>query len=440
MAPHIRRRHYPITLALQLIRAMIQKLHSPHPIQERLDSSAPPFATPRILVIAEFAPGSAGGSWVIIKQLLRGLDWNQIHWWSFYTDESPKPYNFGGRHHSANIPSKLSPKLRWKELKGMILENIAVPYAARDLQAYIREVQPDFIFFLAHCWGIPVVNRVMPHVKAHWHLEIHDMPDTASWVKSMGRRRIDRFMGYTEDLYLQADSRAVIGPEMAEDMRQRTGISCTNVFRCAVEPEILARLAEAASPPRDEIIRIGYAGTILAEATFARLIVALKKVGSRLNRKIELHLYSWHSYKNRAWFDPDVVIEHGARTEAEVYEEYRKMTWGLSIMKLDDDDPRYNRLSFPCKFTAALAAGIPLICIGNRHSSLMEMAKDYRLGLVLTEEDEPHFEDRMCEVLPDFSKFDVYRSEILRCARKEFNAGRNREELHEMMGTVAKRP
>jgi glycosyltransferase involved in cell wall biosynthesis len=388
--------------------------------------------SPKILVIAEFAPGSAGGSWIILKQLLRGLDWGEIHWWSLLKD-STSSYQFGGRHHCCNISPKLSPNLRYKDLKGAMMDHLIVPYAARDLLTFIRSVEPDFILFLAHRWAIPVVHRVMPQVKTHWHLALHDMPDTDGMVDTLGPKRAERFMKQVEELYCNASSHAVISHAMAEEMRVRTGRECSNIFRCAVEPEILPKLRQAASKPSDDTIRIGYAGTIIAESTFARFVAALRMARERLNRKVEIHLYSWHSYKNRSWFDSSLIIEHGPKSETEIHERYQQFTWGLAIMNLEDTDPRYNQRSFPCKFTAALAAGLPLICVANRQSTLIEMAKNYRLGLLLTDEDSDNIADKLYESLADSSRFDEYRSEIARCAETDFNAERNRKTFHALV-------
>jgi glycosyltransferase involved in cell wall biosynthesis len=385
----------------------------------------------RILVVPEFGPGSAGGSWVILKQLLRGVDWSQVYWWSFFREVSS--YQFGGRHHCFNLSTRFAPHRRLAGLKSSVLENVMVPFAASDLLSFIQSVEPDFILFLAHQWAIPVVHRIMPRVKTHWHLALHDMPDTAARVTALGADRAGRFMRQTEELYRQASSHAVISPAMAEEMRARTGIECSNIFRCAVEPEILPRLRQPALKPKDDTIRIGYAGTIIAEATFALLVRALKATRERLGRKIEIHLYSWHSYAGREWFDPSLIIEHGSKTEAEIYEQYQQLTWGLAIMNLEETDSRYNRFSFPCKFTAALAAGLPLICLGHRKSALIELAKNYRLGLVLTDEDADQLSDRICERLADYARFDHYRSEIARCAETDFNAECNRKTFQEML-------
>jgi glycosyltransferase involved in cell wall biosynthesis len=106
-------------------------------------------------------------------------------------------------------------------------------------------------------------------------------------------------------------------------------------------------------------------------------------------------------------------------------------------MHLNDDSPRYNRFSFPCKFTSALAAGLPLICLGHHESSLVELAKNYGLGILLTDADRDTMTDRLAEKLADFSRFPGYRKEIARCAETEFNAERERQKLHQLMNEAA---
>jgi hypothetical protein len=163
---------------------------------------------------------------------------------------------------------------------------------------------------------------------------------------------------------------------------------------------------------------------------------ALRSVRDRLGRPIELHLYTWHDYRNRPWYDPTLIVDHGAKSEAEVNEAMQHFNWGLAIMNLEDEDPRYNRLSFPCKFTAALVAGLPLICIGHRHSALIELARHYELGVTLTDADADVLVEKLCAGLADASRFPRYRAEAWRCATTEFNAQRNRDKFWEMMAEV----
>jgi glycosyltransferase involved in cell wall biosynthesis len=256
-------------------------------------------------------------------------------------------------------------------------------------------------------------------------------------VERLGRARVDRFVNFTDTLYRNASSRSVISPAIADEMRRRTGIDCSNFFRCAVEPETIAQLRQPAPPPPEDVIRIGYAGTIIAEPTFALFVQALQSIRSRLKRRVEIHLYGSHSYRGRAWFDPDLIVEHGFISESELHRLYRAGTWGLAIMHLDESDPRYNHFSFPCKFTMSLAAGLPLICIGHPKTPLVELAKNYQVGLHLT--DPATLAERLAVGLEDFSRFPGYRVEILRCAEIEFNAARNRETMHRILNAAQKK-
>ena len=392
--------------------------------------------SPRILVVAEFAPGAPGGDWVNIKQHFRGLDWGQIYWWSF-SGRGKNFRDFGGNHSSCNVSPRFLPNLRWTGVKAWFVENFVIPYASRHLLKFIRSVEPDFIFLMARGWMIPLAYRVMPQTKTHWHMALYDMPDVDGMVQRLGAQRAARFRKMADVLYKNASNRSVISPAMAEDMRQRTGVECANLFRCAVEPEAMARLREPAPKPPDDVIRIGYAGVIIAEPTFVRLVKALQKIRGQLTRKVEIHLYGSQLYGDRDWFDPDLITEHGFISEADLNRHYRSGTWGLAIMHLDEVDPRYNHFSFPCKFTMSLASGLPLICIGHRKTPLIELAKDYHLGLISSESNVDKLAETLLDGLEDFSHFDDYRAEILRCAETEFNAERNRKKLHQLLDSAA---
>ncbi len=43
------------------------------------------------------------------------------------------------------------------------------------------------------------------------------------------------------------------------------------------------------------------------------------------------------------------------------------------------------------------------------------------------------FSGKLSAALADFSRFDEYRAERIRCAETDFNAERNRRKLHELM-------
>jgi glycosyltransferase involved in cell wall biosynthesis len=389
--------------------------------------------SPRILVVAEFAPGAAGGDWVNIKQHFRGLDWSQIYWWSFIGQLQASPREFGGRHSACNAPMRLMPNQRGTAVKSWLVENIVMPYACRHLLHFIHLVKPDLIFLMARGWMIPLAYHVMPKTKAHWHMALYDMPDVDGMVQRLGRARTDRFTKMANTLYHKAASRSVISPAMAEEMHRLTGVACSDYFRCAVEPEVIARLREPAPKLPEDVIRIGYAGVIIAEPTFVRLVKALQRIRGQLKRRVEIHLYGLQRYADRDWFDPELIIEHGFISDAELDQHYRSGTWRLAIMHADEIDPRYNHYSFPCKFTMSLSSGLPLICIGHRDTPLIQLAKDYDLGLMIGETDIDSLAESLRAGLEDFSKFDHYRAEVLRCAETEFNAAIKRGRIHEWL-------
>lgn len=390
---------------------------------------------PRILVVAEFPPGAPGGDWVNIKKYFRGLDWNQVYWWSLGSGGTDVR-NFGGRHSSFNAPARLSPNRRLRGVKGFLYENFVVPRASSHLLSFIREVKPDLIFVMARGWIIPIAHAVMPQVKAHWHTAIYDMPDAEGIAQAFGQARVERQFRMADDLYKNASSRSVISPAMVEEMQRRTGAECKNLFRCAVEPEAMELLREPAPKPPEDVIKINYAGTIIVEETFKVLVSALRKIRGQLPKPVEIHLYGSQKYGNREWFDPTLIIENGFLSEAELNRRYKSGTWGLAIMGIEDVDPQYNHYSFPCKFSMSLACGLPLIIFGNRNTPLIELARRYNVGIVITDEDVDKMSEILLRQLGDFSHFDEYRSEILRCAETEFNAEANRRQLHEYLASA----
>ena len=388
-------------------------------------------------MVAEFAPGASGGDWVNIKQHFRGLDWSQIYWWSFVGQLKASPREFGGRHSAFNAPARLMPNRRYNAIKAWLVETFIIPAAARHLLKFIEAVQPDFVFLMSHGWMVAVGHAVMPRTKMHWHMALYDMPDVDGIVQRQGRARTDRLTRMTDEVYQQASSRSVISPAMGEEMRRRTGVECTNYFRCSVGPEAMARLREPAPKPPDDVIRIGYAGVIIAEPTFARLVKALQSIRGKLSRRVEIHLYGSQMYGDRDWFDPELITEHGFIPDKELDDHYRSGTWGLAIMHVDEVDPRYNHYSFPCKFTMSLSSGLPLICMGHHQTPLIELARDYNLGLMFTEKDTDALAEGLLRGLEDFSNFEKFRSEILRCAETEFNADRNRRQVQEWLNAAA---
>ena len=98
-------------------------------------------------------------------------------------------------------------------------------------------------------------------------------------------------------------------------------------------------------------------------------------------------------------------------------------------MGLTDEEPRYNRFSFPTKFITYLAAGLPIIAVGHPESSVMKMATNYAVGVTSSSTSVEHLVKDLESALSDRSPWRTYRSEIIRCAETEFRAEVMRSKL-----------
>ncbi len=289
----------------------------------------------------------------------------QVAWWSSVGNAPPHSRERVGSFQSGRMPPRLLPHRRFTRTKSFLLEQFWVPSAARDLQAYIKEQKPDLLWLLAYSWATPVLHRAVRGLGIPWHITVHDLADSAGLVRSMGAGRATRFQQMIDDLYAGAVSRDVYMRETGDEMERVTGCKADIIVRCGAEPEEIDYVRTKAFPLPQDKIRIGYPGTIVAEDTFARFISALKLLAPKLPLPVEVNLFGFHSYRDRPWFDPSIIVEHGYLPEDELDRRYCACNWGLAIMELDDSNPRYSRFTFPCKFTRALAAGLPVIAIGH---------------------------------------------------------------------------
>jgi len=381
-----------------------------------------PTKEPRTLIAAIFPPGSPGGDWVIVHHLLRGVDWTKLSWWSFFPGETHLTKTLGERLCVFRGPQRLAPARRWKWIRGLLFETFIVPLACRQLRDFIAQQNPDQLWILSYGWAIPVFHKVVPSLGLPYHFSMHDMPETTSMVKPLGPKRAHRFLKMQDDLYRGAVSRNVVWHSMGEVMESRTGVKAECEFRCSIEPEDLEKLRLPRPEKDDSEIRIGYAGTIIAEDAFEFLVRALQKIRRELPVPIKIRLFSSHPYRDRKWFDPELITEYGHLSYKELQKPYSECHWGLSLMPLHDRDPQYSRYSFPCKFTQSLSAGLPIISIGHPKSTLMELAQRYDLGIALTTADPAEAAKTLMALLFDGTKEQTYRREAIRCAEDFFNA------------------
>lgn len=394
---------------------------------------------PKVLVATSFPPDVPGGSPWLLYQLLRGVPPDRMAWWSSSGAAPAHTVERVGAFRSGHLPARLVPHRRYTQAKSFLLEQFWAPKAARELRAFIREQKPDLLWLLGYSWAIPVLHRAVKGLGIPWHITVHDLADSNGLVRSLGAGRAARFQRMVEELYAGAASRDVYMQETNDEMERVTGRKADLVIRCGAEPEELEYVRTKPIRPMGDKIRIGYPGTIVAEGGFVRFVEALQLLRSRLPVPVEINLFGIHSYRNRPWFDPSMMVEHGYLAEDELERRYRASDWGLAIMELDDSNPRYSRFTFPCKFTRALAAALPVIALGDPECTLTRFARRYRLGPVVSETEPAAIAEALFPALSQPADSPDLRAEILRCAETEFNAEQNRANLHALFRAAARR-
>ena len=383
---------------------------------------------PRLLVATEFPPNAPGGGPAVVRQMLRDWPAEQLYWWSCLPE---RDQTFGRRvagQAVAYIPGKLYPSRRWCGQKSWVLEQLWTPWATRHFRRTLGQWQPDVVWVIPHGWAIPPLAKVLPRDGTGMHVSIHDYADCGSMVRTFGGGPTRRMLAGADRLYAGATTRDAICQPMIQNLLARTGQEGA-VARAGLEREDFEFL-NGPPVPTTGPLRIAYAGTILVEAAFGTFVSALKKNRHRLSRPVALEFFGNHSYRDRSWFDPAWMKEHGNLAAAPLAAALKQCDWGFSPMSLTDDDPRYNRFSLPTKFVSYLGAGLPVITLGHPESSVVKMACAYDVGVWLTTADVNELAERLTAALADPAPKARYQAEILRCARTEFDADRMRATLY----------
>ena len=184
-------------------------------------------------------------------------------------------------------------------------------------------------------------------------------------------------------------------------------------------------------PASGDIIRIAYAGTIIAEKAFAIFVNTLGKIRQQLPRPLTLDFFGDDAYRSRSWFDSSWMKEHGSLSSQQLSKALKECTWGFSPMELTDDNPRYNRFSLPAKFTSYLGSGLPILTLGHPESTVIKMSMRYQVGLAMTGDDLEKLGVQLLAALSEPNPKTKYRAEIQRCALAEFDARQMRTTLYE---------
>lgn len=387
----------------------------------------------KLLIATEFPPNAPGGGPAIVRQVLRERPADDLFWWSCLPDRDQRFGQKVAHHFCATIPRKLMPHRRLTRMKSALLDWFWTPFASAHLKKTIRQVQPDVIWTIPHNWSITPLASVLPASGIGFHATMQDYIDVHGQERKFGRARCRRMAEEADRLYATATTRDATSHPMIEDLQRRTGAKATQMLHAGLESEDFDFLAQKSSrvPSSSTAIKIAYAGTILVEQVFELFVSAIEEIRKSLPRPVELQLFGAHSYAQRRWFNAEWMVENGNLSEPELLRKLRDCDWGFAPMALDDDDPRYNRFSFPTKFISYLAARLPIITVGHSESSLVRMARQYEVGLCTTAAIVEELASQLVTTLSIKEPFGFYKAEIARCATNEFDAERMRRNLFE---------
>jgi glycosyltransferase involved in cell wall biosynthesis len=393
----------------------------------------------KLLVATEFPPNATGGGPAIVRQMLKDSPAKRLFWWSCLAEHDQRFGQTVTHHFCAMIPSKLMPHRRYTQLKSAILDWVWRPFASTHLLRTIRRVQPDVVWVIPHNWSIYPLAGCLLNSRYAFHVSLHDYVDVHNSSQRFGRDRCALMAGFADELYAAATTRDAICQPMADDLMNRTGQAPDAIIHFGLEADQLENLQNAGRALETEgsTIRIAHAGTIHKDSVFDLLVRSLDQIRRRLRKRVQLDLYGTLSYQKRGWFDGDWMVEHGSLSEMELNAQLQQCTWGFSPMALDNSDPRYDLFSFPTKFIAYLAAGLPIITLGHAETSVAKMAAAYSVGLLSHSSDAENLSEELYHALDDPNPRERYRSEMIRCARTEFDAEQMRREIFTCFSVAA---
>lgn len=392
----------------------------------------------KLLVATEFPPNASGGGPAVVRQMLKDWPVENLFWWSCLPEYGQRFGQNIREDRCAAIPPKFYPNRKFTAIKSAFLEKIWTPRAARQLTRTLQELKPDVVWVIPHNWSIPPLAKALAATRQRYHVTMQDYVEVHDNPQRFGRARCERMARMADELYARATTRDATSYPMIADLRARTGADAAQMLHAGLEPEDFVFLQNKVSK-RTDSIRIGYAGTILVEGVFELFVAALESIRSALSKPVELHLFGAHSYAERAWFKRDWITEHGNLREAELLTKLRECDWGIAPMALTDHDPRYNRFSFPTKFISYLAAGLPIITLGHRESSVMKLVAQYDVGLSTSASDVNVLAEQLRTALSNHLPWERHGKEIIRCARAEFDAERMRRKLYECFKVCAQK-
>lgn len=384
---------------------------------------------PRILFVNDFPPDSLAVA-DLVRQLLLGYPKDKISWWYCRTSRIRGLTDLRvAEIHQFPLPNKVVPNRRFVAIKGAIVERIWIPLAARHLRSTISKVKPDLIWVLLFGWPILVARKANLGMGERLHVSLWDMPDTKDNQACWGGPRSKRFMDAVYWLIRQSSSFDGISEAMLKEIATETARKDGVLIHSGFESEHLTNLTSGVKAENHDMIRLAYVGTVISKSAFLEMISALERLRLRLPKSLKLEFFGARGYRSSSWFNPEWMLEHGVFSDRGLVESLQRCDWGIVVTDPSAEDVRYSRYSFPNKIGTYLSAGVPILAVGHKSSSLAELMTTCAVGVFTTQYQGLPLENFLVETLRIPDPRQRYRETILRCARTEFNANEIRDRL-----------
>jgi hypothetical protein len=324
------------------------------------------------------------------------------------------------------------------------MQHVWSQLAAASLRSALIKSRADSIWLIPHEWAIFPLHCIFSRLNQSSlnvpiHVTLQDFPDSQQRQRLLGVEVTRKMASLQKTLYQFATTCDATSLPMLQELQRQTGRLGEQMLHAGLENEDFYFLEK---PVPDlslrPSLRIAYAGTIVVEEEFKAFIQILETLRYSFSSRLELCFWSAHSYRGRPWFNPSWMKEFGHLPEHDLRIALRGLDWGFIPMSTNDDDPRYNRFSFPTKFITYLAAGLPILSFGHPESSLMKLTHPYQLGARFFSKDEMRAK-MTTNFLQDPLMKRLVRPEIVRCSRDWFDACRTRSQLWRSSGWLTRR-
>lgn len=382
---------------------------------------------PRILVLSGTIPNEPGVGGVILEDLRRGLPEGTL---GFFPAVSSVAKSKGWLEDAPSVVGHVSRRFEpaYRPLKGIAGEWIARVARKAKFESHCRRCIDEIcghsdsprcerVWAILDCpTVIEIGAEVARRLSKPLSVLVWDAPELLSQKLRMDRWSIQSMMNRFAHTLRSAESVGVICEQMEDAYRRQYGDNEYIILRHGIEPE---HCFEPESLIDDEIITIGFAGSITAKQPFDRLIdlldasqwklagrdVRLRLIGSRyvLDSRKPQHIeyFGWRSL-------PDTV-----RLLSQCNLLYLPQPFEPSLRPLAE-------LSFPTKLTTYIAAGRRVLLHAPEYGSITPFIKRHAIGVSCSSLNERDLRAAIDDLLQQPSA--PLADAISRCRVEEFSS------------------